>query len=297
MKIAVTAGGPDLDSNVEARFGRCPYFIIVDSQTMQFEAIENPNIALGGGAGIQSAQLMAEKDVKAVLTGNCGPNAFRVFGSAGIEVVVGQNGSVREAVERFQNGTISTADGPNVASHFGMGSGDDSSAQQFNASSKAGGSMAPGMGGGRGMGGGMGGGRGMGGGQGMGMGGGIAGAMQPGFQQQAWFPDSDVQQQTPPPASAEEELAVLKEQAKAMQSQMTAITTRIHELEKGGNGRVLIAFIDAKLCTGCSNCLSQCPTGALSLVNNCARVDSAKCNGCGQCVAACPRDAIFLKKG
>ena len=59
MKIAVTSTGPTLDDDVEARFGRCQYFLIVDSETMQTEAIENPNIALGGGAGIQSAQLMS----------------------------------------------------------------------------------------------------------------------------------------------------------------------------------------------------------------------------------------------
>ena len=80
MKIAVTSTGPGLDDNVEARFGRCPYFLIIDIDTMQLEAIENPNTALGGGAGIQSAQLMSEKGVTTVLTGNRGPNAFNVFG-------------------------------------------------------------------------------------------------------------------------------------------------------------------------------------------------------------------------
>ena len=76
MKIAVTSTGPTLDDSVEARFGRCAYFLVVDTDTMQCEPIENPNIALGGGAGIQSAQLMSEKGVTTVLTGHCGPNAF-----------------------------------------------------------------------------------------------------------------------------------------------------------------------------------------------------------------------------
>jgi predicted Fe-Mo cluster-binding NifX family protein len=67
MKIAVTSTGSTLDDNVEARFGRCAHFVIIDTDTMQYEAIENPNIALGGGAGIQSAQLMSEKGVTTVL--------------------------------------------------------------------------------------------------------------------------------------------------------------------------------------------------------------------------------------
>jgi predicted Fe-Mo cluster-binding NifX family protein/NAD-dependent dihydropyrimidine dehydrogenase PreA subunit len=123
MKIAVTATGRALDASVEARFGRCAYFLIIDTDTMQFEAMENPNLALGGGAGIQSAQLMSEKGVKTVLTGNCGPNAFNVFGRAGIQVIVGVSGSVRHAVEQFKAGALSSASSPNVASHFGMGRG------------------------------------------------------------------------------------------------------------------------------------------------------------------------------
>lgn len=142
MKIAVTSTGPALDDHVEARFGRCMFFLIVDTETMQFEAMENPNIALGGGAGIQSAQLMSEKGVKTVLTGNCGPNAFNVFGQAGIQVVVGVSGSVRHAVEQFKSGTLSSASRPNVASHFGMGGGGGIG---------KGGRMGRGMGMGRGM--------------------------------------------------------------------------------------------------------------------------------------------------
>ena len=123
MKIGITSTGPTLDDNVEARFGRCAYFLIVDTDTMQFETVENPNIALGGGAGIQSAQLMSEKGVTAVLTGNCGPNAFNVFGQAGIRVIVGVSGHARNAVEQFKAGVFSSASRPNVASHFGMGGG------------------------------------------------------------------------------------------------------------------------------------------------------------------------------
>jgi predicted Fe-Mo cluster-binding NifX family protein len=121
MKIAITSTGTTLEDNVEARFGRCPYFLIIETDTMKVEPIQNPNIALGGGAGTQSAQLMAEKGVTSVLTGNCGPNAFRVFGAAGINVITGVTGQVRNAVEQFKSGSLAHSSSPNVESHFGMG--------------------------------------------------------------------------------------------------------------------------------------------------------------------------------
>lgn len=123
MKIAVTATGPTLDAQVDARFGRCAYFLLVDTETMDFEAIENPNIIAGGGAGIQSASLMAEKGVEVALTGNCGPNAFQVFGAAGIQVIVGVSGVIRDVVKNYKEGSFIAAGQPNVASHFGSGGG------------------------------------------------------------------------------------------------------------------------------------------------------------------------------
>lgn len=121
MKIAVTAQGHDLDAPVDPRFGRCPVFLLIDPDTLEYEALPNPNIEAGGGAGIQSAQIMADRDVTVVLTGNCGPNAFRTFGAAGIEVVTGVGGTVREAVEAYKSGRLHKASGPNVPDHFGMG--------------------------------------------------------------------------------------------------------------------------------------------------------------------------------
>jgi len=123
MKIAVTSTGSSLDDAVESRFGRCPYFLIIDPDTMAFEAISNPNIYQGGGAGIQSAQLMANKGVSVVLTGNCGPNASQTFGAAGIQVITGVSGPVRQAVEQYKAGKLTGFSGPNVQSHFGMGGG------------------------------------------------------------------------------------------------------------------------------------------------------------------------------
>jgi len=139
MKIAISSTGPSLDDAVESRFGRCARFIVIDPDTMAFDALTNPNINQGGGAGIQSARLMAEKGVSVVLTGNCGPNAFQTFGAAGIRVISGIGGSVRQAVEQYKSGALAESNMPNVQSHFGMGGG---------------GGRGMGGGGGRGMGGG-----------------------------------------------------------------------------------------------------------------------------------------------
>ena len=119
MKVAVTSRGTTLDDPVDPRFGRCVNFVIVDTDDMSCEAVENSNAAAGGGAGIQSAQLVADKGVEAVLTGNCGPNAFRTLEAAGIKVVIGATGTVREAIEGFKAGKLSSTGGPNVESHAG----------------------------------------------------------------------------------------------------------------------------------------------------------------------------------
>ncbi|RLB37387.1 MAG: dinitrogenase iron-molybdenum cofactor biosynthesis protein, partial [Deltaproteobacteria bacterium] len=123
MKVAVSSTGKDLDSQIDPRFGRCAYFLIIDTDDMSFEVFDNENIALGGGAGIQSAQFVASKGAKVVITGNCGPNAVRTLNAAGIEVIVGQSGTVREAVERFRKGQLNPSSEPNVPDHYGMGGG------------------------------------------------------------------------------------------------------------------------------------------------------------------------------
>ena len=121
MKIAVTATGPTLDDQVDPRFGRCAYFLIIDTETMNFEALENSSVALGGGAGIQSGQVLADNEVQVLLTGNCGPNAFRTLEAARIQVITGVSGPVCQVVEKFKSGDFSAVSGPNVASHFGTG--------------------------------------------------------------------------------------------------------------------------------------------------------------------------------
>ncbi|RKY00269.1 MAG: dinitrogenase iron-molybdenum cofactor biosynthesis protein [Spirochaetes bacterium] len=120
MKVAITSNGRNLEAEVDQRFGRCRYFLIVDTDSLEYEVIDNSNQA-GGGAGIAAAQKVVNKNVDAVLTGNCGPNAYQVLSQAGIEVITGVSGKVRDAVERYKSKELKPSDGPNVSSHFGLG--------------------------------------------------------------------------------------------------------------------------------------------------------------------------------
>ena len=121
MKIAISASGVGLDADVDPRFGRCQKFIIIDPDTMEFEVINNGGAMAGGGAGISTAQTIANKGVQVVLTGNCGPNAFEVLSTSGIEVNTGVSGKVQEAVQDYKAGKYQASSQPNVPGHFGMG--------------------------------------------------------------------------------------------------------------------------------------------------------------------------------
>jgi len=123
MKICITSRGNSLESEVDPRFGRCSFFIFVDSESMEFEAVPNAMTGMSGGAGIQAAQFMSENEVGAVVTGNCGPNAFRTLSAAGIEVFTGASGTVKDALEAYRNSTLTSSQGPSVGSHFGMKGG------------------------------------------------------------------------------------------------------------------------------------------------------------------------------
>jgi predicted Fe-Mo cluster-binding NifX family protein len=194
MKVAVCASSPDLESPVDPRFGRCPYYLIVDPMTMAFEVMENPHVGASSGAGIQAAQLVAQKNVEAVLTGSCGPNAFQTLKAAGVKVVVGVTGTVSEAVRKYASGgEFREAGGPDVPAHYGMGRG-------------------AGIGRGRG--------RGMGGSQGMGL-------RDPSFPPN-WPGRVPGPAQMPP----ERELEALKKQAEELRRHMDRISKRIAALEK-----------------------------------------------------------------
>lgn len=212
MKIAVSSVGQTLDDSVDARFGRCAYFLVINPDTLEFEPIQNSNIALGHGAGIQSAQLLANKGVTVLLTGNCGPNAFQTLAAAGIQIITGVAGQVREAVRMYKSGAMASASGPNVQGHFGTGTG---------------GGM--GMGRGMGMGGGMGRGMGMGGGRGMGGGMGRGSGMGQGVQMVP--PTSQTAGLSSGGTGKKEEIAALKEKAETLKKQMEDIKDRVRNLE------------------------------------------------------------------
>jgi predicted Fe-Mo cluster-binding NifX family protein len=121
MKVAVSSIGKNIDSAIDPRFGRCSWFVIVETEDMSLEAFSNESVALGGGAGIQSAQFIASKGAVAVITGNCGPNAVTALSAAGVKVIIGQTGTVREAIERYKRGTSSASS--QRQPHYGMGGG------------------------------------------------------------------------------------------------------------------------------------------------------------------------------
>jgi len=122
MKICITSMGNSLESDVDPRFGRCAYFIFYDTESGEFEVLDNENASGMGGVGIQNGQLMAEKGVEIILTGNLGPNAAGVLQQAGIKSITGVSGKVKDAIEGFKKGIlkeVSSAE-PTVSSHFGM---------------------------------------------------------------------------------------------------------------------------------------------------------------------------------
>lgn len=120
MKLAISASGQTLDSELDPRFGRAKYFLLVDSEGGDPEVVENKqNLQLPQGAGIQAAMTVVEKGAQAVLTGNCGPKAFRVLQAARVSVAVGLEGSIREVIQKFGEGKIQFAQEPNVDGHWG----------------------------------------------------------------------------------------------------------------------------------------------------------------------------------
>ena len=120
MKIAITSMGAKLEDKVDPRFGRCHYFILFDTETNKFEAVENTGAQGMGGVGILSGQLMADKGVEVVLTGSCGPNAFQTLQAAGIKVVTGATGTVQDTIDKFKSGELKAISQANASAHSGM---------------------------------------------------------------------------------------------------------------------------------------------------------------------------------
>ena len=195
MKVAVSSTGPDLDAAVSPRFGRCPYFVIVETATMGYEAIPNTSANSPSGAGIAAAQEVASRGIDAVLTGRFGPNASQVLSQVGIKMVTGAGGTVRQAVETYKNGGLNEA--PSIPAGPGMGYG-------------------RGMGGGRGAGGGRGSGRGMG--RGMGF--------------QAPYTAPPPGYEAPPvPTSRDEAKEMLKRHLTDLEAQLKEVKKRLEDLK------------------------------------------------------------------
>lgn len=120
MKICITSSKGAIDSNLDPRFGRCSYFVIADIESGEHTIIPNEAGISGGGAGISSGQLMVEKGVEAIITGNVGPNAMSVLKAAGISIFRGKNESVKNNIDNYKAGKLEIIT-ETVPSHFGMG--------------------------------------------------------------------------------------------------------------------------------------------------------------------------------
>lgn len=119
MKIAVTSTGKELDSPVDPRFGRAAYILIVDADTLEVEVLDNAeNVNAFKGAGIQAATMISDKQADVLLTGYCGPNAFKALEAARIKVAGDVGGTVREAVSAFADGKVKWVSEPNAQGHW-----------------------------------------------------------------------------------------------------------------------------------------------------------------------------------
>ena len=124
MKIAVCSTGPNLESQISPVFGRCPYFLIVDSETMKFKAIVNSALESGRGAGVGASQIIASEGVGAVICGNFGPNAFSVLKMSGVRIYYGMfDLTVKEGIDKYRKGELKEVEVPTAPGHFGFGRG------------------------------------------------------------------------------------------------------------------------------------------------------------------------------
>jgi len=119
MKIAVTSTGQDLDAPMDPRFGRAAYILVVDPDTLDYEVLDNAeNVNALKGAGIQAATMISEKRADVLLTGFCGPNAFKALDAAQVKVAGDVSGTVREAVAAFVEGKVNIVTEPNAQGHW-----------------------------------------------------------------------------------------------------------------------------------------------------------------------------------
>jgi predicted Fe-Mo cluster-binding NifX family protein len=119
MKICVTAQTLDEDATVAPRFGRSPHFVIYDDETRSYELNRNvQNMAAAAGAGVQSGTAVAQAGADVVLTGHIGPKAMSVLNQAGVQVVIGAEGTVKEAIQAYRNGELQPTEEADRAPHW-----------------------------------------------------------------------------------------------------------------------------------------------------------------------------------
>lgn len=120
MKVAFTTSGDSLASPLDSRFGRAPRFLIYDLERDSFETIDNAqNLNASQGAGVQAAETIARAGVGSLVTGHCGPKAFRVLSAAGIQVYTSDAPTVAAALQAFRNGSLTAARQADVEGHWG----------------------------------------------------------------------------------------------------------------------------------------------------------------------------------
>lgn len=116
MKITITASSPSLDAEFDPRFGRCAYFLILETETMQWEAFPNPGINASGGAGTQAAQFIAKQKVSAAISGDFGPNASSALNAAGVLMYLNKTaGNIQNIVKRFNAGELQQVSVPTAS--------------------------------------------------------------------------------------------------------------------------------------------------------------------------------------
>ncbi len=119
MKIALTSTGKELTSEMDPRFGRAAYFILADTDTLEYEVVENSeNANISQGAGIQAGKAIVDKGAEVLITGFCGPKAFKVLESAGVKMIVGVTGRVKDVIENYKSGKYKETNTPNVDGHW-----------------------------------------------------------------------------------------------------------------------------------------------------------------------------------
>jgi predicted Fe-Mo cluster-binding NifX family protein len=107
MKVVVSATGDNLSAHVDRRFGRCPWFLFVDTESQEYEVVKNRSADSASGAGTACAQLVLKKEVDAVISGQVGPNAYEVLKQGGVKIFIApQDISVKEAIDRYKNSAL-----------------------------------------------------------------------------------------------------------------------------------------------------------------------------------------------